>query len=157
MGLCKVLERGACWMYHAESQKKYAKEKTMVFTVKYYPRDIVCGKLLSVAIESSGKSGNEWIKEAIKEKDSVIVMEGYFDVISAHLSGVENAVGTLGSMAANDGVAGVTPDGHKVTFRAILPGHVLQFGSDDLSHNKIPHNSKIMFCAYYFLFPGRVH
>ena len=61
-------------MYHAESQKKYAKEKTMVFTVKYYPKDIIDGKLLSIAIEKSGKSANEWIKEVIKEK---LVNDGY--------------------------------------------------------------------------------
>jgi len=36
-------------------------------------------------------------KEAIREKDSVIFMEGYFDVISAHLAGVENAVATCGT------------------------------------------------------------
>lgn len=60
--------------YYAESQKKYSKEKTMVFTVKYYPKDIIDGKLLSVAIEKSGKSANEWIKEAIKEK---LVNDGY--------------------------------------------------------------------------------
>lgn len=36
-------------------------------------------------------------KDAIKEKDSIIFMEGYFDVISAHLGGVENAVATCGT------------------------------------------------------------
>jgi predicted HicB family RNase H-like nuclease len=61
-------------MYHAESQKKYNKEKTMVFTIKYYPKDITDGKLLSVAIEKSGKSANEWIKEVVKEK---LVNDGY--------------------------------------------------------------------------------
>lgn len=36
-------------------------------------------------------------KEKIKEFDSVIFMEGYFDVISAHIGGVENAVATCGT------------------------------------------------------------
>ena len=36
-------------------------------------------------------------KEAIKEADSVIFMEGYFDVNSAHIGGVENAVATCGT------------------------------------------------------------
>ena len=36
-------------------------------------------------------------KDAIKNEDSVIVMEGYFDVISAHANGIENAVGSCGT------------------------------------------------------------
>lgn len=36
-------------------------------------------------------------KEKIKETDSVIFMEGYFDVISAQIGGVENAVATCGT------------------------------------------------------------
>ena len=36
-------------------------------------------------------------KEAIKEQDSVILMEGYFDVISAHVHGITNVVATLGT------------------------------------------------------------
>ena len=47
--------------------------------------------------KSSVLFGINRAKEAIKEKDSVIVMEGYFDVISAHLSGVENAVAVCGT------------------------------------------------------------
>ena len=35
--------------------------------------------------------------DAIKKEDSVIVMEGYFDVISAHANGIENAVGSCGT------------------------------------------------------------
>ena len=36
-------------------------------------------------------------KEAIKENDSVILMEGYFDVISAQAHGIENAVASCGT------------------------------------------------------------
>ncbi|MBO5738692.1 DNA primase [bacterium] len=36
-------------------------------------------------------------KEAIKKEDAVIVMEGYFDVISAHANGIENAVASCGT------------------------------------------------------------
>ena len=39
-------------------------------------------------------------------------------------------------MAADDGVSIITPDGHEMSFGTVLPGHVLQFGSDDLSHKK---------------------
>lgn len=36
-------------------------------------------------------------KDAIKNEDSVIIMEGYFDVISAQTNGVENSVGACGT------------------------------------------------------------
>ena len=36
-------------------------------------------------------------KEAIKQEDSVIVMEGYFDVISAQAHGIQNAVASCGT------------------------------------------------------------
>ncbi len=38
-----------------------------------------------------------YAKDAIVERDSIIFMEGYFDVISAHLGGVKNAVATCGT------------------------------------------------------------
>ena len=47
--------------------------------------------------KSSVLFGLNRAKDAIKEHDSVIFMEGYFDVISAHLGGVENAVATCGT------------------------------------------------------------
>lgn len=47
--------------------------------------------------KSSVLFGIDRAKEAIKEQDSIIFMEGYFDVISAHLSGVENAVAVCGT------------------------------------------------------------
>ncbi|MBR1908798.1 DNA primase [bacterium] len=36
-------------------------------------------------------------KDSIKEKDSVIIMEGYFDVISAQAHGIENCVASCGT------------------------------------------------------------
>jgi len=36
-------------------------------------------------------------KDAIREQDSVILMEGYFDVIAAHVHGLKNVVATLGT------------------------------------------------------------
>ena len=36
-------------------------------------------------------------KDSIKSEDAVIVMEGYFDVISAHANGIKNAVGSCGT------------------------------------------------------------
>ena len=36
-------------------------------------------------------------KDAIKEQDSVVLMEGYFDVISAQAHGIENAVASCGT------------------------------------------------------------
>lgn len=36
-------------------------------------------------------------KSAIREEDAVIVMEGYFDVITSQINGIQNAVGTCGT------------------------------------------------------------
>ena len=47
--------------------------------------------------KSSVLFGLNKAKDAIAKQDSVIFMEGYFDVISAHLGGVENAVATCGT------------------------------------------------------------
>ncbi len=43
-------------------------------------------------------------KEAIKEEDSVILMEGYFDVISAQAHGIENCVAACGTSLTQDHV-----------------------------------------------------
>ena len=43
-------------------------------------------------------------KDAIKEEDSVIIMEGYFDVISAQAHGVVNAVASCGTAMTADHV-----------------------------------------------------
>ena len=41
-------------------------------------------------------------KDSIKSEDSVILMEGYFDVISAQAHGVENVVGVCGTALTSD-------------------------------------------------------
>lgn len=41
-------------------------------------------------------------KDAIKKDDSVILMEGYFDVISAQAHGIENAVASCGTALTSD-------------------------------------------------------
>lgn len=43
-------------------------------------------------------------KEAIKEEDGVILMEGYFDVISAQAHGIGNAVASCGTALTSDHV-----------------------------------------------------
>ncbi len=47
--------------------------------------------------KSSILFGLNTAKDAIREEDSVIIMEGYFDVISAQISGVKNAVASCGT------------------------------------------------------------
>ncbi len=41
-------------------------------------------------------------KDTIKAQDSVIVVEGYFDAITAHISGFTNTVATLGTALSNE-------------------------------------------------------
>ncbi len=41
--------------------------------------------------------GLNWAKEAIKEKDMAVVVEGYMDVITAHQAGTQNAVASSGT------------------------------------------------------------
>lgn len=41
-------------------------------------------------------------KESIRSQDSVILMEGYFDAISAHCNGITNVVATLGTALTSD-------------------------------------------------------
>ncbi|GBF22986.1 DNA primase [Candidatus Gastranaerophilus sp. (ex Termes propinquus)] len=51
----------------------------------------------SVYNKSSVLFGMNYAKDAIKDEDSAIIMEGYFDVISAHVNGVKNAVASCGT------------------------------------------------------------
>lgn len=53
--------------------------------------------------------GLYFAKEAIKQSDSIIIMEGYFDVISAQAHGVENCVASCGTS--------LTPDHIKIISR----------------------------------------
>lgn len=46
--------------------------------------------------------GLYFAKEAIKQSDSIIIMEGYFDVISAQAHGVENCVASCGTSLTPD-------------------------------------------------------
>ncbi len=46
--------------------------------------------------------GLYFAKEAIKQTDSVIIMEGYFDVISSQAHGVENCVASCGTSLTQD-------------------------------------------------------
>ena len=51
----------------------------------------------SIYNKSSVLFGMDKAKDYIKQEDSVIIMEGYFDVISAHVAGVQNAVASCGT------------------------------------------------------------
>lgn len=46
--------------------------------------------------------GLYYAKDAIKQSDSVILMEGYFDVISAQANGIENCVASCGTSLTQD-------------------------------------------------------
>ncbi|MBN1445557.1 MAG: DNA primase [Candidatus Omnitrophica bacterium] len=51
------------------------------------------------AVFSKGKLlyGLNWAKQAVKEKDFVFIVEGYFDVIRMHINGIENCVAPMGT------------------------------------------------------------
>ncbi len=51
----------------------------------------------SIYNKSSVLFGLNRAKDAIKDEDGVIIMEGYFDVISAQVNGVKNAVASCGT------------------------------------------------------------
>ena len=51
----------------------------------------------SISNKSNVLFGLNRAKDYIKQEDSVIIMEGYFDVISAHVAGVQNAVASCGT------------------------------------------------------------
>ena len=48
--------------------------------------------------------GFNFAKEGIKKEDSVLIMEGYFDVITAQVNGVDNAVATCGTALTSEHV-----------------------------------------------------
>ena len=74
--------------------------------------------------KSSILFGMNYAKDAIKEEDSVIIMEGYFDVISAQVNGVKNAVASCGTA--------LTPQHIKLISRYTQSRKIfLAFDSDD--------------------------
>ena len=76
-------------------------------------------------------------KEAISSRDSVIFMEGYFDVISAHLGGVENAVATCGTA--------LTPQHVKLISRYSPSRRMyLAFDTDKAGKKAIEHGSEVI-------------
>lgn len=76
-------------------------------------------------------------KEAISARDSVIFMEGYFDVISAHLGGVENAVATCGTA--------LTPQHVKLISRYSPSRRMyLAFDTDKAGKKAIEHGSEVI-------------
>ena len=76
-------------------------------------------------------------KEAICARDSVIFMEGYFDVISAHLGGVENAVATCGTA--------LTPQHVKLISRYSPSRRMyLAFDTDKAGKKAIEHGSEVI-------------
>jgi DNA primase len=68
--------------------------------------------------------GLDVAKNAISKKDSVIVTEGYFDVISLHQAGIENVVGVLGTSLNADHVKHLTKFSDSKTI-------ILNFDSDE--------------------------
>lgn len=41
--------------------------------------------------------GINWAKESLRMNDNAVIMEGYTDVLTAHMAGIENAVASLGT------------------------------------------------------------
>jgi len=87
--------------------------------------------------KSSVLFGINRAKDAIKERDGVIFMEGYFDVISAHLGGVENAVATCGTA--------LTPQHIKLISRFSPSRRIyLAFDTDSAGKNAIEHGAQVI-------------
>ena len=81
--------------------------------------------------------GLDRAKDAIVKNDSVIFMEGYFDVISAHLGGVENAVATCGTA--------LTPQHIKLISRYSPSRKIyLAFDTDSAGKKAIEHGADVI-------------
>ena len=75
--------------------------------------------------------------EAIKEQDGVIIMEGYFDVISAQAHGVKNAVGSCGTA--------LTPEHVKLISRYTKSRRIyLSFDTDNAGINATKRGSEVI-------------
>ena len=87
--------------------------------------------------KSSVLFGLNRAKDAIIKNDSVIFMEGYFDVISSHLGGVENAVATCGTA--------LTPQHIKLISRYSPSRRIyLAFDTDSAGKKAIEHGAEII-------------
>lgn len=87
--------------------------------------------------KSSVLFGLNRAKEAIQQNDSIIFMEGYFDVISAHLGGVENAVATCGTA--------LTPQHIKLISRFCPSRKIfLAFDTDSAGKKAIEHGAEVI-------------
>ncbi len=87
--------------------------------------------------KSSVLFGLNRAKDAIREHDSVIFMEGYFDVISAHLGGVENAVATCGTA--------LTPQHIRLIGRYTPSRKIyLAFDTDSAGKKAIEHGAEVI-------------
>lgn len=76
-------------------------------------------------------------REAIKENDGVILMEGYFDVISAQAHGIENAVAACGTA--------LTPDHVKLLSRYTKSRRIyLSFDTDSAGQNATNRGAEII-------------
>lgn len=87
--------------------------------------------------KSSVLFGINRAKDAISNADAVIFMEGYFDVISAHLGGVENAVATCGTA--------LTPQHIKLISRYSPSRRIyLAFDTDSAGKKAIEHGAEVI-------------
>lgn len=87
--------------------------------------------------KSSVLFGLNRAKDAIQQNDSIIFMEGYFDVISAHLGGVENAVATCGTA--------LTPQHIKLISRFCPSRKIfLAFDTDSAGKKAIEHGAEVI-------------
>jgi len=81
--------------------------------------------------------GMDTALNAIKEQDGVIIMEGYFDVISAQSHGVKNAVGSCGTA--------LTPEHVKLISRYTKSRRIyLSFDTDKAGVNATKRGSKVI-------------
>ena len=81
--------------------------------------------------------GMDTALEAIKEQDGVIIMEGYFDVISAQAHGVKNAVGSCGTA--------LTPEHVKLISRYTKSRRIyLSFDTDSAGVNATKRGSAVI-------------
>ena len=81
--------------------------------------------------------GMDTALESIKEQDGVIIMEGYFDVISAQAHGVKNAVGSCGTA--------LTPEHVKLISRYTKSRRIyLSFDTDSAGVNATKRGSEVI-------------